>query len=140
MEVPKLGYYSWLRKKCNSIYGYAIIFMDEILVFSDNKTGDKVGVYYNTWLFIIRCVLVKYAHKTTEEVDEILEKQYYKKPEDYEDALCISHETEYHWAMLGAYGEEYWLKGVSFPSPIDYDEWYNDCIRKNKLHNPIKWF
>ena len=99
--------------------------MDEILVFSDNKTGDKVGVYYNTWLFIIRCILVKYAHKTTEEVD---------------DVIYISHETEYHWAMLGAYGEEYWLKGVSFPSPIDYDEWYNDCIRKNKLHNPIKWF
>ena len=46
--------------------------MDELLVFSDNKTGDKVGVYYNTWLFIIRCILVKYAHKTTKEVDEIL--------------------------------------------------------------------
>ena len=25
--------------------------MDELLVFSNNKTGDKVGVYYNTWLF-----------------------------------------------------------------------------------------
>ena len=28
--------------------------MDELLVFSNNKTGDKVGVYYNAWLFIIR--------------------------------------------------------------------------------------
>ena len=114
--------------------------MDEILVFSDNKTGDKVGVYYNAWLFIIRCILVKYAHKTTKEVDEILKKRYYQKPQNYEDALCISHETEYHWAMLGAYGERYWLKGISVLSPIDYDEWYDDCIRQNKLHSPIKWF
>ena len=37
--------------------------MDELLVFSDNKTGDKAGVYYNTWIFIIRCILVKYAQK-----------------------------------------------------------------------------
>lgn len=51
-----------------------IIFMDELLVFSNNKTGDKVGVYYNTWLFIIRCILVKYVHKTPKEVDEILKK------------------------------------------------------------------
>lgn len=114
--------------------------MDELLVFSDNKTGDKVGVYYNTWLFIIRCILVKYAHKTTKEVDEILKKQYYQKPQNYEGALCMSHETEYHWAMLEAYGERYWLKGISALSPIDYDEWYNDCIRQNKLHSPIKWF
>lgn len=46
--------------------------MEEILVFSDNKTGEKVGMYYNAWLFIIRCILVKYVHKTTEEADEIL--------------------------------------------------------------------
>ena len=25
--------------------------MEEILVFSDNKTGEKVGMYYNAWLF-----------------------------------------------------------------------------------------
>ena len=74
--------------------------MDELLVFSNNKTGDKVGVYYNTWLFI----------------------------------------TEYHWAMLGAYGEQYWLKGISAQMPIDYDQWYDDCIKEYKLHNPIKWF
>ena len=68
--------------------------MDEILVFSDNKTGDKVGVYYNTWIFIIRCILVKNAHRTTEEEDEIIKKKYYKKSEEYVDEQCISSETE----------------------------------------------
>ena len=114
--------------------------MDELLVFSNNKTGDKVGVYYNAWLFIIKCILVRYAHKTPKEADEILKKHYYKRPEDYDDIICISHETEYHWAMLGAYGEQYWLKGVSVQMPIDYNEWYDDCLKENKLHNPFKWF
>jgi hypothetical protein len=52
--------------------------MEELLVFSDNKTGEKVGMYYNAWLFIIRCILVKYGHKTAAEADEILKKHYYK--------------------------------------------------------------
>ena len=94
--------------------------MDELLVFSNNKTGDKVGVYYNAWLFIIKCILVKYAHKTPKEADEIIKKHYYKKPEDYD--------------------EQYWLKGVSVQMPIDYNEWYDDCLKENKLHNPFKWF
>ena len=86
--------------------------MEELLVFSDNKTDEKVGMYYNAWLFIIRCILVKYRHKTAAEADEILKKHYYKKPANFDDVICISHETEYHWAMLGAYGEQYWLKGM----------------------------
>ena len=114
--------------------------MEEILVFSDNKTGKKVGMYYNAWLFIIRCILVKYVHKTTEEADEILKKHYYKRPEDYDDIICLNHETEYHWAMLGAYGEQYWLKGVSAQIPTDYNVWYDDCIKKNEFQTPFKWF
>lgn len=46
--------------------------MDELLNFTDNETGDKVGIYYNTWLFIIKCILIKYAHKTAKEADGIL--------------------------------------------------------------------
>lgn len=114
--------------------------MEEILVFSDNKTGKKVGMHYNAWLFIIRCILVKYVHKTTEEADEILKKHYYKRPEDYDDIICLNHETEYHWAMLGAYGEQYWLKGVSAQIPTDYNVWYDDCIKKNEFQTPFKWF
>lgn len=114
--------------------------MDELLIFTDNKTGDKIGMYYNAWRFIIRCILIKYAHKTVKEVNEILEKHYYEKPKDYCDVIYLSHETEYHWAMLGAYGEQYWLKGISAQTPVDYDEWYNDCLKKNNLNEPFEWF
>lgn len=114
--------------------------MDELLNFTDNETGDKVGIYYNTWLFKIKCILIKYAHKTAKEADGILKKHYYKKPEDYNDVMYMSHETEYHWAMLGAYGEQYWLKGISAQTPVDYDEWYDVCIKENNLNEPFEWF
>ena len=42
--------------------------------------------------------------------------------------------------MLGAYGELYWLKGVSSQVPIDYDAWYNNYIRNNDLPIPFQWF
>ena len=65
---------------------------------------------------------------------------YYKRPEDYDDIICLNHETEYHWAMLGAYGEQYWLKGVSAQIPTDYNVWYDGCIKEKKFHTPFKWF
>jgi hypothetical protein len=114
--------------------------MDELLIFKDNQTGDNVGMYYNTWLLIIKCILIEYAYKTTEEANEVLKKHYYKKPKSYYEVLYLSHETEYHWAMLGAYGELYWLKGVSSQAPIDYDTWYNSFIRNNNLPSPFQWF
>ena len=52
----------------------------------------------------------------------------------------MSHETEYHWAMLGVYGEQYWLKGLSSEIPVDYDEWYDNCIIENNLNEPFEWF
>lgn len=52
----------------------------------------------------------------------------------------MSHETEYHWAMLGVYGEQYWLKGLSSETPVDYDEWYDNCIIENDLNEPFEWF
>ena len=48
--------------------------MDELLIFKDAKTGDKVGIYYNIWIFIIKCIIIKYAHKTSNEADDILKK------------------------------------------------------------------
>lgn len=115
--------------------------MDELLIFTDNKTGDKVGMYYNVWLFIIKCIIIKYAHKTVQEADDILKREpYYKKPENYYNVLCKSHDTEYHWAMLGVYGDLYWLKGISSDTPVGYDEQYDNCIKENNLNEPFEWF
>jgi hypothetical protein len=42
--------------------------------------------------------------------------------------------------MLGAYGEQYWLKGMSAEVPIDYNEWYDNCIKDNHLLSLFEWF
>lgn len=73
--------------------------MNELLIFREAESCDKVGIYYNTWLFIIKCIIMKYAHKSSDEADEILKKTYYKKPNNYYDVICMSHETEYHWGQ-----------------------------------------
>ncbi|WP_338307101.1 hypothetical protein [Escherichia coli] len=54
------------------------------------------------------------------------------KIESYNDVTFYSHEVEYHWAMLIAYGEFYWEKGISSQEPEGYFEWEAQ-YRKN--HN-----
>ena len=78
---------------------------ENILIFKNKDNSDQITMYYDTWLTIIREILMKYANKTYEESLEILKKHYYKKPVDYIDCIYLSHESEYHWAMIGAYGE-----------------------------------
>ncbi len=54
------------------------------------------------------------------------------KIESYNDVTFYSHEVEYHWAILIAYGELYWEKGISSQEPEGYFEWEAQ-YRKN--HN-----
>jgi hypothetical protein len=114
--------------------------MENLLIFTEDKTGDKIGIYYHSWLSIIKEILIKYAHKTIEEANVILEKQYYQKPENYFDVVFMSHELEYHWAMLGAYGEQYWQKGISSKEPDGYYEWCDNYIKENNLNEPFELF
>ena len=114
--------------------------MENLLIFTDHKTGDKVGIYYNSWLSIIKGILIKYAHKSNEDINMIIEKKYYQRPENYYDVLAMSHELEYHWAMLGAFGEQYWLRGISSKEPNDYFEWRENYIKKDNLKEPFDWF
>jgi hypothetical protein len=114
--------------------------MNDLLIFTDEKTGDRAGMHYRSWLSIIRGILVKYARRTVKDANAILEKSYYRKPEDYQEVVLTGHETEYHWAMLGAHGEQYWLKGVSPEEPDGYFEWYDTYIKENNLKEPFEWF
>lgn len=115
--------------------------MEKELKFTDEKTQDTIVVYFSSWLSIIKGILIKYAHKTEKEANEILKKGYYKKPTSYFQAIAMAYELEYHWAMLGAYGEMYWLAengGVSSQEPDDYFDWYDDSyIKENNLKEPF---
>ena len=53
---------------------------ENVLIFKDEDNGDQLTMYYDTWLAIIREILIKYTSKTYEESLEKLKKHYYKKP------------------------------------------------------------
>jgi len=114
--------------------------MEKELIFIDEKTGDKVGMHYGSWISVIRGILVKYASKSTDEADIILANKLFSIPKSFGEVLLLSHELDYHWAMLGAYGEGYWLKGIGSVAPDGYFEWYEEYLRSNDLKKPFVWY
>ena len=113
---------------------------ENILTFKDEDNGDQITMYYDIWLIVIRKILMKYANKTYAESLKILSKDYYKKPADYFECVYLSHELEYHWAMIGAYGEGYWLNdSCSELLPTDYYEWYEKFLEENNFTEPFKF-
>lgn len=101
--------------------------------FVDYETGDKLIFNFKTWLKIIKGIIVKYANKTEEEADKLIKERNFLVPENYTQAVYYSHEIEYHWAMLTAYGEGYWQKGISSDEPDDYDDWEKEYRKTNSL-------
>jgi len=93
---------------------------ENILTFKDEDNGDQITMYYDIWLAVIREILMRYA--------------------DYFECIYLSHELEYHWAMIGAYGERYWLNdGCSELLPTDYYEWYEKFLDENNFPEPFQF-
>lgn len=113
--------------------------MGNKLKFTDSN-GDIIIMNYDSWLSIIKGLLIMYAHKTEIEAEEIVldnKSGLLKAPYSYSSAALKSHELEYHWAMLAAYGEMYWLAengGISSQEPESYSNWYDNYIEKNNLN------
>ncbi|MGT5000412.1 hypothetical protein ACRWF7_17995, partial [Escherichia coli] len=83
----------------------------------------------------LKAIMMKYAGKNEQESDKLFFSSVLfnnLKIESYNDVTFYSHEVEYHWAMLIAYGELYWEKGISSQEPEGYFEWEAQ-YRKN--HN-----
>ena len=114
---------------------------ENVLIFKDEDNGDQIIMYYDIWLTVIREILMKYADKTYAESLKILNKHYYKKPVGYFECIYLSHELEYHWAMIGAYGEQYWLNdNCSELVPDDYYEWYKKFLDENNFTEPFEFY
>jgi len=102
------------------------------IVFVESWSNKKL--IYNSFTFreIIKGVMIKYANKSEEEAESILaERSNFFSIESYDNACLVSHEIEYHWAMLWACGEGYHANGYSYPPPNGYDEWELE-YRENK--------
>lgn len=109
--------------------------VDGIKIMQKEKNGDVIIFNYYTWFQVIKGVMVEYANLTAEQAEKILMSSNLIKNQRpcYMSVALNAHATEYHWAMLLTYGEQYWLKGISSEEPEGYFEW-EDCFRiKNNL-------
>jgi hypothetical protein len=91
----------------------------------EDDDGEVVIFNFKTWVNVIKAIIVKYTNKSEEEAERlVMSSSLVNKPiSNYIGVTLRSHETEYHWAMLIAYGERYWDKGISSDEPDGYSEW-----------------
>jgi len=107
---------------------------------------DEMGVVFNHFSFceLVKHIMIKYgkidyklANKKLNESDLI------KVPGSVDDVVFLSHELEFHWAMLLVHGNMYWTKGI----PCDYNEfkeeyseWEKDIKRKYNLKASYEYY
>ncbi|MDR9946454.1 hypothetical protein MX989_10220 [Enterobacter sichuanensis] len=74
-----------------------------------NDSNESVVFNYYSWVELIKAIIVKYANKTEGEAERIvLASPLVRITEnDYMSVALRSHESEYHWAMLIAYGDQF---------------------------------
>lgn len=96
-------------------------------IFIENPKNPRESVVFNfyTWASLLKAIMVKYGSKSEEDAEHaLLSSSLIEHALDgYMTTVGLAHELTYHWAMLLAHGEDYWLKGISPTSPEGYWEW-----------------
>lgn len=97
-----------------------------------NNSNQTIIFNHYSWVELIKAIIVGYANKTESEAERIvLASPLVRITEnDYMSVALCSHESEYHWAMLIVYGDQYWTKGVSSNEPEGYFEWEKEYKEK----------
>jgi len=107
------------------------------LIFKDAGTGQVTVFHYHTFYEMVIACIVRYTGRSMEEARAITDRSFIvqQPPTDVLAAALLTHEYEYHWAMVLVYGEEYWNKypSISSTPPDDYFDWYDDYIATHQL-------
>lgn len=112
------------------------------LQFEDNETG----VIFNHLSFceLVKHIMVKYGKIDYDLATKKLNNSYLTKiPRTIEDVGFITHELEFHWAMLLVHGNMYWTKGI--PSDFakfkeEYLAWETEIKKRYNLKEPYKYY
>lgn len=104
------------------------------------------GVIFNHFSF---CELVKHIMVTYGKIDyatasDLVNNSYLAKaPRSIDSVGLLTHELEFHWAMLFVHGEMYWTKGI----PSDYNQfkdeylaWETEIKRKYNLKESYEYY
>jgi len=99
----------------------------------------SMRVVFNHFSFceMVKHIMVKYGNATYKTANEKLQKSLLMEvPKTFNDVYLLTHELDFHWAMLIVHGNMYWTKGI----PSDYnafeDEyltWQDEIRRKYNL-------
>jgi len=109
--------------------------IDGILFVNKKNIDEVIKFNFYTWVELIRAILIRYASKSNDEANTLI----FNSPiiknalDGYMAAVVRCHESEYHLAMLIAYGEQYWLKGISSDEPDDYFKWEEQYRKEHNL-------
>lgn len=111
------------------------------LQFEDTETV----VIFNHLSFceLLKHTMVKYGKVDYDLANKKLSNSFLSRiPRTINDIEFITHELEFHWAMLLAYGDMYWTKGIPSDTNEFHDEystWRTETIQKYNLKKPYKY-
>ena len=107
--------------------------VDNMIFFNEDKS-EKIIFHRRTWLNLIKGILTHYLRFSENYADSIIKNSSLCTGRDlnYYSVVMICHEEVYHWAMILAYGEQYWNVGYNYNLPDDYEIWkYNYSCKYN---------
>ena len=107
---------------------------------------DEEGVIFNHLSFceLLKHTMVNYGKIDYDLANEKLTNSYLRRiPRTFNDIQFITHEIEFHWAMLLVHGDMYWTKGI--PSDTnefndEYGAWRTQIKLKYNLKEPYKYY
>lgn len=104
-----------------------------------NEEGDFCVYNHYSACEWLKHLVVHYGGVTMEEATQLVENSdWMRMPESINEVAFITHEEQYHWAMLLVKGNMYWLKG--YPSGIidfkeEYIDWEEQIAKQYQLND-----
>jgi len=108
--------------------------------------NDEIGIVFNHFSFceLVKHIMIKYGKIDYRlAIKKLNESNLIKTPKSVDDVIFLTHELEFHWAMLLVHGDMYWTKGI--PSNFnefeeEYCEWEKETMRKYNLKNSYEYY
>ena len=109
----------------------------------EDETEITVFNHYS-FCELIKHIMIKYAHLSYDDAHyKVMNSFLAEVSKSVNDVELLSHELEFHWAMLLAHGNMYWTKGI----PSDYNEfraeylaWESDVKLRYGLKDSFEYF
>lgn len=107
---------------------------------------DESGVIFNHFSFceLVKYIMVKYGKINYESANKRLINSHLAKiPGTIKDVEFLTHELEFHWAMLLVHGDMYWTKGIHSDFnefADDYYKWEAEIKQKHNLKISYEYY